>query len=506
VSAFTQDQIQDQNHNIPLDKTSTTMDASEDYDMIAALEEAEKRIKEDYDTIAALEVKNGEAEKHIKELHREKRGALDDVDRANTELCEMVEQVRKKDKHITRLHGTIDDLKDALRYERDMSDSKNTKLQRWNDKIKECEREQTATIQAHNELEQRQRETQQQLDEARKQLQRAQSELDEHGALQVELDAAVRAQEELHGDLALLHELDQPDERSLMVREERIERLGRVNARLEQDKAGLKREVANLEHGMAVIAYLNNKLRREVKDLAIPAEELEDHSSGTSTRPPDSLAEELSDLSDHDCYYDDSGSIYDNTPVLELCVTVAAVTAPAAPQLRATAISSTQTDAQQWTAAISTQTDAAEAAEATMTSTACSQTNPIIEVPPTATASVPTQTEVPDKTSPPCAEMKSPEPAVRFCNSKNMVIACLILVALVWHWRDVMGTRSRQHGGYGYGHGQGSVYGRSGAYGNGRYLFGVIPIAMNVGGWEWWISICITCIEKWAGAEPVLLY
>lgn len=66
--------------------------------------------------------------------------------------------------------------------------------------------------------------------------------------------------------------------------------------------------------------------------------------------------------------------------------------------------------------------------------------------------------------------------------------------------------------GIGFGNGYGNVYGHSGAFGNGRYLFGVIPLAMDVGN-SWWseqvartMSIFITRVEGWAGLTPKPLY
>ncbi|KAH7081391.1 hypothetical protein BKA63DRAFT_588846 [Paraphoma chrysanthemicola] len=81
---------------------------------------------------------------------------------------------------------------------------------------------------------------------------------------------------------------------------------------------------------------------------------------------------------------------------------------------------------------------------------------------------------------------------------------CLMLYAEVQAWRTANGV------GFGYGHGGSSR--RGGAYGNGRHLFGIIPLAMNVGN-NWWSellakysSLGITAFEEWAGISYEPLY
>ncbi|KAH7091402.1 hypothetical protein FB567DRAFT_273797 [Paraphoma chrysanthemicola] len=81
---------------------------------------------------------------------------------------------------------------------------------------------------------------------------------------------------------------------------------------------------------------------------------------------------------------------------------------------------------------------------------------------------------------------------------------CLMLYTEVQAWRTANGV------GFGYGHGGSNR--RGGAYGNGRYLFGIIPLAMNVGN-NWWSeliakysSLGITAFEQWAGISYEPLY
>ncbi|KAF2030914.1 hypothetical protein EK21DRAFT_64260 [Setomelanomma holmii] len=85
-----------------------------------------------------------------------------------------------------------------------------------------------------------------------------------------------------------------------------------------------------------------------------------------------------------------------------------------------------------------------------------------------------------------------------------LAFLCLMLYTEVQAWRTANGV--------GFGYGNGGRYSRSGAYGNGRYLFGFIPIAMDVGN-SWWselfakyASVGITAFEDWAGISYEPLY
>ncbi|CAO2653876.1 Nn.00g106090.m01.CDS01 [Neocucurbitaria sp. VM-36] len=81
---------------------------------------------------------------------------------------------------------------------------------------------------------------------------------------------------------------------------------------------------------------------------------------------------------------------------------------------------------------------------------------------------------------------------------------CLTLYTELQAWKTANGV--------GYRHGYGNNYDRTGAYGNGRYLFGFIPLAMDVGT-SWWseplarsMSVAITRLESWAGITYTPLY
>jgi peptidoglycan hydrolase CwlO-like protein len=64
-------------------------------------------LDEDYDDkIAALEAKLCEADKTRKDLERDKSHALEDVDRASSQLWELEEDVIKKEKEMGRLRET----------------------------------------------------------------------------------------------------------------------------------------------------------------------------------------------------------------------------------------------------------------------------------------------------------------------------------------------------------------------------------------------------------------
>ncbi|KAF1849134.1 uncharacterized protein K460DRAFT_279170 [Cucurbitaria berberidis CBS 394.84] len=66
--------------------------------------------------------------------------------------------------------------------------------------------------------------------------------------------------------------------------------------------------------------------------------------------------------------------------------------------------------------------------------------------------------------------------------------------------------------GVGFRQGYGNMYNRGGAYGNGRYLFGLVPVAMDVGNSGWseqlarTMSMAITSFENWAGITHSPLY
>jgi hypothetical protein len=91
----------------------------------------------------------------------------------------------------------------------------------------------------------------------------------------------------------------------------------------------------------------------------------------------------------------------------------------------------------------------------------------------------------------------------------RLVIAFLILWGLSLYselasWKNANGA--------GFGYGNGNVASRSGAYGNGRHLFGIIPMGMNIGN-SWWseqiarhMSMAITRFEDWAGLNYELHY
>jgi len=82
-----------------------------------------------------------------------------------------------------------------------------------------------------------------------------------------------------------------------------------------------------------------------------------------------------------------------------------------------------------------------------------------------------------------------------------LAISCLHFYIELDSWRYANGV------GYTY-----SNSGRTGAFGNGRYLFGYIPIAMDIGDTWWeeqlarWMSMAIKSFEDWAGFDYRPLY
>jgi hypothetical protein len=81
---------------------------------------------------------------------------------------------------------------------------------------------------------------------------------------------------------------------------------------------------------------------------------------------------------------------------------------------------------------------------------------------------------------------------------------CLYLYIRLNAWQTANGV--------GLGGGRGNMASRSGAYGNGRYLFGLLPVGMNVGD-SWWTeqiarhtSSAVSRFEDWAGIAYEPLY
>jgi hypothetical protein len=80
----------------------------------------------------------------------------------------------------------------------------------------------------------------------------------------------------------------------------------------------------------------------------------------------------------------------------------------------------------------------------------------------------------------------------------------LVLQAELATWKNANGV--------GFGGGYGNVASRSGAYGNGRHLFGFIPMGMDIG--NSWVSeqiarhmsLAISLIEDWAGITNEPMY
>ena len=85
-----------------------------------------------------------------------------------------------------------------------------------------------------------------------------------------------------------------------------------------------------------------------------------------------------------------------------------------------------------------------------------------------------------------------------------LTLVCLKLYTELSAWRTANGI--------GFGEGYGNVYDRGGAFGNGRHLFGVIPLAMDVGNSDLseqvarTMSVAITRFEDWAGISRRILY
>jgi hypothetical protein len=332
--------------------------------------------------------------------------------------------------------------------------------------LRKSKEEYAVVAQARDEAEARQRETQQQLEAVRDELGRMEAELGEHGALQEEATAAEELQFELQSDLKVLRELGNPEERKIIILTERNIVLQKENHNLIYDNKLLKR---------AVKAQRTEELTPELAhELAL---------LDTVPSPTDSsLAEELDG---YDYEHDDID--YDSESTVDTPVEVSSVATQTHALLATMTSRATQSDTPPLTAAVS--------------KAGSSQT-------PGASAS--TQTDKLDETTVLC-KGKNPDPAVRNHSFiiKAVIVACYLftVMTLVDELRPANGDGDIHD--YGYGYGYVGMYDRSGAYGNGRYLFNKIPIAMDLGGFEplaGFSSRLIACLEEWAGFEPVLLY
>jgi predicted nucleic acid-binding Zn-ribbon protein len=462
-------------------------------------------LDEDYDDkIAALEAKLCEADKTRKDLERDKSHALEDVDRASSQLWELEADVSKKKKEMGRLRETIDELTSDLRDERQTTSDMTDKLQKaWAD-YKNLQVEYGALARARDEAEARHHATQEQLGKANEQLQKMQAELNNYGELHEAAVDAERAQAELHSEIAVLHELGYPEQRKIIILTERNTVLENENSTLARDNKFLKRAIQG-QHGTERLAQLD----------AMPS--LTDSS----------LAEELVG---HD--YEDDNVGYESDSTVDPPIEMSCVATQTENLSPTTTSCATQSDAPWPTVAISTQTDDAEAkavstvstqtdnVEAKAVSTVSTQTDTISPqddaVPKTTSTSGSTYEEMLERTDKMDAMAGLLSKEVKgdfFIDGPPMLVALVLTFGILIIMRLVEGLKrtsgdSPGHD-YGYGYGYGHMQGSSGAYGNGRYLFNVIPIAMELGslsGLTGFSSRVIARVENWTGSEPELLY
>jgi predicted nucleic acid-binding Zn-ribbon protein len=443
---------------------------------------------EDYDVrIAALEAKLHEADKTRKELERDILSARDDVERANTGLCELEEDGNKKKKEIAALRKTVGELENDLHDERRTVSEMTDDLQKaWADH-KKLQDEYNALARARHEVETRQHETQQQLDEAREQLQKMQVELDSYGALQKAAVDAARVQAELHSEIAVLHELGNPEQRKIVVLTERNTVLENENSSLTRNNEFLKRAFKG-QHG-------NKLTSEELTQL------------GTAPSPTNSsLAEELDGFD-----YEDDDIDYDSDSTVDLPIEMSSVATQTESLPLTTTWSATQSDTPRPTMAVSTQTDTIETKAISTVST---QTD-IISGQTVTVSTRKDEVERTDEMHATACPLSKEVSADFFKDGPPMLVAFVIACCVIAMTKLVDGLK-RANGdglghdyGYGYGYGYGHMQGGSGAYGNGRYLFNTIPVAMGLGSLEGLASLgsrLIAGVESWAGSEPVLLY
>ena len=469
---------------------------------------------EQYDMIAALEARLQRVNKIVKELEREKSLALSDVDRANTRLYELEEEGNQKDEEVARLREKMGELESDLRDERQTVSDLTDDLQKAYADRRKLHEEYRAVAQARNEVETRQQQTQQQLDQAREQLQRMQGELDDYGALQKAVVDAERAQAELYSEIAVLHEMGNPEQRKILILTERNTVLEKENSSLTRDNRLLQRAVKGQE---------DEKLTpEEVAQLA-----------AAPSPAVSSLAEELDGL-----HYEDDSIDYDSDSSADSPIEMLSVATQTESLPLPTTCSAARRDAPRPTVAMSTQTDVVEvkavSTMSTQTDAVSTQRDVSTQTDNVAASFIPTASPVVSST---CVSTGkegverteamwttdgplSQEAGGSFFNNGPASLVALVLTCWVIVVMRVVDGVKRANGGgighdygydhgYGYGYGYGHIQGDGGAYGNGRYLFNTIPMAMGLGSLEGlagFSSRCIAGLEKWAGSEPALLY
>jgi hypothetical protein len=199
---------------------------------------------------------------------------------------------------------------------------------------------------------------------------------------------------------------------------------------------------------------------------------------------------------------------------------------PAAPVVTPYVATSTQTQATQLTSGM---VDSASIAVTPITPALNITTGPIkvthqeapLEVLPPLHMTTPvmvTHDEAPFKAQPSKGSTTSPAPpAVQPTRSTkfgalqllHLVLTVLLTMLSLYLYSELEAWRTANGVGF---HGNGGQYSRRGAYGNGRYLFGYIPIAMDVGNSPWsefvarMGSVAITSFEAWAGIQNIPSY
>ncbi|KAJ4374780.1 hypothetical protein N0V83_001856 [Neocucurbitaria cava] len=119
------------------------------------------------------------------------------------------------------------------------------------------------------------------------------------------------------------------------------------------------------------------------------------------------------------------------------------------------------------------------------------------------TTSTPMQTD-----APPAGLTQTKKPS--FFDNVLPSLLALLAFFFITQYAELQAWKTAN--GAGYRPGYGSTYDRTGAYGNGRYLFNIIPLAMDVGN-TWWsepvarnVATAITRFETWAGIAYTPLY
>lgn len=479
---------------------------------------------DDYERIAELQKINEELLATNRELREQLSTSRNNANNIQLQLEKSDRDVKSRQEQLTQSRSTIEKYKQDLDHEKAAGAERDVILNKAYADLKAVQDACLTALKEKDDMELEKKETELQFSDLHKQFEEERIKNEDIQDLLHQIEQLEAENEGLQADIDRLHEQDAEHDRAVIVKDERIAHL---EAQYQKERQ------RNLNAADAVAAAVATS----------PIDEAPPALPGLA----ESLAEELSAASDEydefDYEHDEAGSVAPiegqsnttsvstQTDVQDLTTAilhaVTLETVPITPIAITTTATSTQTVAPKLTscvldnASISTAPVRAKDQRTTASFAPVKITHdeaPLDARPSRiSTASTGAQTtEI--ITKPTETATQTPAPVVLDSKPRKLsllqrilpIIAavlaffCLMLYTEVQAWRTANGV------GFGYGHG--GSYSRSGAYGNGRYIFGFIPLAMDVGN-SWWseqvakyASVGITAFEEWAGISYAPLY